>query len=41
MPQTLAVTHGSSFDGDGERTLHDLAAVMRNTLGDAGRRNQG
>jgi len=25
--------HGSTFRGDGERALHDLAAVIRETLG--------
>jgi hypothetical protein len=29
--------HGSSFSGDGERALRDLAVVMRETLGDPGR----
>ena len=24
-PTTLALMHGSSFNGDGERALHDLA----------------
>ena len=33
-PKTLAIMHGSSFTGDGERALRDLAAVMRETLGD-------
>jgi len=32
-PQTLAIMHGSSFRGDGERALRDLAAVMKETLG--------
>ena len=32
-PQTLAVMHGSSFAGDGERALRDLARVIRDTLG--------
>ena len=36
-PKTLAIMHGSSFAGDGERALHDLAVIMRETLGDAGR----
>ena len=33
-PKTLAIMHGSSFTGDGERALRDLAAVMREQLGD-------
>jgi hypothetical protein len=32
-PKRLALMHGSSFVGDGERALRDLAAVMRETLG--------
>ena len=36
-PKTLAIMHGSSFTGDGERALRDLAVVMRETLGDASR----
>ena len=32
-PKTLAIMHGSSFTGDGERALRDLAVVMRETLG--------
>ena len=32
-PKTLAIMHGSSFAGDGERALRDLAVVMRETLG--------
>lgn len=32
-PQTLAVMHGSSFAGDCERALHDLAVVMRAVYG--------
>jgi flavorubredoxin len=27
-PTTLAIMHGSSFQGDGRRTLHDLAAEL-------------
>lgn len=27
QPRTLAIMHGSSFEGDGHRTLHDLAAA--------------
>lgn len=33
-PRTLAAMHGSSFSGDGERALRDLARVVRETLGD-------
>jgi flavorubredoxin len=33
QPRTLAVMHGSSFAGDGERALRDLAVVMREALG--------
>ena len=32
-PRTLALMHGSTFVGDGERALHDLAAAMREVLG--------
>ncbi len=32
-PKTLATMHGSSFVGDGERALLDLALVMKETLG--------
>lgn len=32
-PKTLATMHGSSFAGDGERALRDLAVVMRDVLG--------
>jgi flavorubredoxin len=32
-PRTLAVMHGSSYAGDGERALRELAGVMRETLG--------
>lgn len=31
-PRTLATMHGSTFHGDGARALHDLAAMMRETL---------
>lgn len=27
QPRTLAIMHGSSFEGDGHQTLHDLAAA--------------
>ncbi len=33
-PKTLAAMHGSTFVGDGERALRDLAVMMRETLGD-------
>jgi flavorubredoxin len=32
-PRTLAIMHGSTFAGDGERALNDLAAVMKKVLG--------
>jgi flavorubredoxin len=32
-PRTLATMHGSTFIGDGERALRDLAVMMRETLG--------
>ncbi|MBI1817066.1 MAG: MBL fold metallo-hydrolase [Deltaproteobacteria bacterium] len=32
-PRTLALMHGSSFVGDGERALRDLAATLREVLG--------
>lgn len=32
-PKTLAIMHGSSFAGDGERALRDLAVSMREVLG--------
>jgi hypothetical protein len=32
-PQTLAVMHGSSFSGDGKQAINDLAAAMREVLG--------
>ena len=32
-PQTLAVMHGSSYAGDGERAVRELARVIRDTLG--------
>ncbi|MEN6334384.1 MAG: MBL fold metallo-hydrolase [Phycisphaerales bacterium] len=31
-PRVLAAMHGSTFRGDGERALHDLATVMREVL---------
>jgi flavorubredoxin len=36
-PKTLAIMHGSSFAGDGERALGDLAVVLRETLSDPSR----
>jgi len=32
-PRTLAIMHGSSFRGDGEKAILELAAVMREELG--------
>jgi flavorubredoxin len=32
-PKTLAIMHGSSFAGDGERALQNLAVAMRDVLG--------
>ncbi len=32
MPKTLAIMHGSTFTGDGERALKDLATAMREVL---------
>ena len=32
-PKTLAVMHGSSFAGDGERALRDLAVVLKEIFG--------
>jgi flavorubredoxin len=34
-PQTLAVMHGSTFHGDGERALIELASVIKDTHGRA------
>jgi hypothetical protein len=34
MPETLAVTHGSSFTGDGERALRDRATIVRERWAD-------
>jgi hypothetical protein len=34
-PRTLAVMHGSTFRGDGERAMLDLAGVIRETIGAA------
>ncbi|HEV8328719.1 MAG TPA: MBL fold metallo-hydrolase [Nitrospiraceae bacterium] len=33
QPKQLALMHGSSFVGDGERALRDLAVIMREVLG--------
>ncbi len=32
-PKTLATMHGSSFTGDCERALHDLARVLKDSFG--------
>jgi hypothetical protein len=32
-PKTLAIMHGSSFRGDGEKAFLDLASVMKEVLG--------
>lgn len=32
-PKTIAAQHGSSYAGDGQRALRDLAVVMRDVLG--------
>ena len=32
-PKTLATMHGSTFIGDGERALRDLAAALKDVLG--------
>ena len=32
-PQTLAAMHGSSFKGDGQREITDLAALLKATIG--------
>jgi hypothetical protein len=34
QPKTLAAMHGSTFVGDGERALRDLAVVMREVYGE-------
>jgi flavorubredoxin len=34
-PQTLAVMHGSSFSGNGQRAVRELAGAIRETLGKA------
>ena len=33
QPRTIALMHGSTFRGNGERALLDLATVIRETLG--------
>jgi hypothetical protein len=33
-PKTLGIMRGSSFAGDGQRALSDLAVIMRETLSD-------
>ena len=33
-PETIALMHGSSFVGDGEQALQDLAMVMKEVLGE-------
>jgi hypothetical protein len=35
QPSTLATMHGSSYGGDGGRTLGDLAVAMRELFGTA------
>ena len=35
QPKTIALMHGSSFTGDGEQALKDLAVAMREVLGNA------
>lgn len=32
-PKTIALMHGSSFSGDGEKALNDLATAMKDVLG--------
>lgn len=32
-PQTLAAMHGSSFTGDGQKEIADLAALLKATIG--------
>ncbi len=36
-PRHLAIMHGSSYQGDGETALNDLADVVRELLGEPGR----
>lgn len=40
-PATLAAMHGSTYVGDGERALRDLAGVMREVLAAPGHGGQG
>jgi len=35
-PTRLAIMHGSSFEGDGERALEDLGVAFREVFGDGG-----
>jgi hypothetical protein len=32
-PRTLAIMHGSTFSGDGQAAIRDLAATVRETFG--------
>ena len=32
-PQTLALMHGSTFKGNGRQKIHDLAAVLKELIG--------
>lgn len=34
QPRTLAIMHGSTFVGDGERALHELNGVLREIFGE-------
>ena len=34
QPTTLAVMHGSSFHGDGQNVLRELAPILKEVLGD-------
>ena len=34
-PRTLAIMHGSTYVGDGERALHELNGVLRDIFGEA------
>ena len=36
-PRTIGLMHGSTFRGDGAQAILDLAAVIEDTLGNAGR----
>jgi hypothetical protein len=35
QPRTLAIMHGSTYVGDGERALHELNGVLREIFGEA------